>query len=233
MVLFFALAVVAFGTVGLGLAVAGAFSWIDRHRTRRKELFEALAARLGFDIVEAQGVTLREAMADASAQPYQRFGLHRPRAIHGRWHLVRGSGTAVVRLGDVVGLGDGSDDVTLATLEDPSLDLPLFSVRPRGAFGAPFERAVALPQDTEFEGRFEVFTPDAEAVRAILSAPVRALFVARGPRWYWQGSGQTLAVEPGGRAEADEAEALVAALEALAWALSRSQPANPLDHREK
>jgi hypothetical protein len=138
---------------------------------------------------------------------------------------VRGAGAAVVRLGDVTELGDGSDDVTLATLEDPSLDLPLFGVRPRGALGAPFERAVAFPEDPAFEGRFEVFTPEPEAVRATLSAPVRALLVARGPRWYWQGSGQTLAVEPGGLAEANEAEALVAALEALALVLSRNRPA--------
>ena len=221
MVLFFALAVVALGTVGLALAVAGAFFWIQHYRGRRLEMWKALAARLGFDIVEAQSVTLRDLMADAASQPYQRFAVHRPREIHERRHLVRGAGAAVVRLGDVTELGDGSSDVTLATLEDPSLDLPLFSVRGRLAFGAPFEPAVPFPEDPEFEARFQVFSPDAAAVRAILSSEVRALLLARGPRWYWQGSGQTLAVEAGGRAEADEAEALVAALEAFAQIVPR------------
>jgi hypothetical protein len=61
----------------------------------------------------------------------------------------------------------------------------------------------------------------ADAVHAVLSAPVRALLIASGPRWYWQGAGQTLAVEPGGLAEADEAEALVTALEALAQVVPR------------
>ena len=221
MALFLALAVMALGTVGLALAVAGAFFWIDRYHTRRRQVFESVAARLGFDVVEGQSVSLHAAMADAASQPYLRFALHRPRAIHERRHLVRGSGAAVVRVGDVVELGDGSDEVTLATLEDPSLDLPLFSVRPRGAFGAPSERPVSFPEDPEFEAGFQVFAPDAAAVRATLSAEVRALLLARGPRWYWQGSGQTLAVEPGGRAEADEAEALVTALEALVQVVPR------------
>lgn len=221
MVLLFALAVIALGTVGLALAVAGAFFWIDRHRTRRRELFLSLAARLGFDVVEAQDVPLGEAMADAASQPYQRFALHRPRAIHDRRHLVRGSGAAVVRLGDVTELGDSSNDVTLAALEDPSLFLPLFSVRPRGAFGAPRERPVPFREDPPFEAAFEVFGPDPDAVRATLTPEVRSLLLARGPRWYWQGSAQTLAVEPGGTAEADEAEALVAGLEAVVQAVPR------------
>jgi hypothetical protein len=204
---------------GTALVVGGLFFWIEQHRGRRAAMWKALAERLGFDIVEAQDESLREAMADAAAQPYQRFGLHRPRAIHGRRHLVRGSGAAVVRVGDVTEQGDGIDDVTLATLEDPSLDLPLFSVRPRGAFGAPSEPAVPFREDPGFEDRFQVFAPDADAVRATLVADVRRLILAR--NWYWQGSGQTVAVGPGGRAEADEAEALVAGLEAFAQIVRR------------
>jgi hypothetical protein len=126
-----------------------------------------------------------------------------------------------VRLGDVIEAGDGSGDVTLATLEDPSLDLPLFSARPRGAFGAPPARAVPFREDPSFEAAFEVFGPDPDAVRATLTPDVRSLLLARGPRWYWQGSAQTLAVEPGGTAEADEAEALVAGLEAVAQVVPR------------
>jgi hypothetical protein len=201
---------------GAALVVGGVFFWKDHVRASRADMWKALAERLGFDVVEAQDVPLREATADAASQPYQRFGLHRPRAIQGYRHLVRGSGAAVVRLGDVTERGDGLDDVTLATLEDPALDLPLFSVRPRGAYGAPSERPVSFREDPGFEARFEVFAPDTDAVRATLVADVRALLLARGPRWYWQGSGQTLAVEPGGTAEADETEALVAGLEAVA-----------------
>ena len=38
MALFLALAVMALGTVGLALAVAGAFFWIDRYHTRRRQV---------------------------------------------------------------------------------------------------------------------------------------------------------------------------------------------------
>jgi hypothetical protein len=206
---------------GMALVVGGAFFWIRHSRGQRAAMWKTFAARLGFDVVEAQPVTLRQAMADAASQPYQRFGLHRPREIHERRHLVRGVGAAVVRVGDVADVGDGSSDVTLATIEDPSLDLPLFSVRPRALIGSPFDRAIPFGEDPEFDARFQVFAPDEGAARAVLSAPVRALLLARGPRWYWQGSAQTLAVGPGGTAEADEAEALVAALEALAQVLAR------------
>jgi len=221
MMVFLGLLTLAVIAGGVAVVVGGLFFWIKRHRARRTDMWRALAERLGFDVVEPQDIPLRDAMAEAAAQAYQRFGLHRPRAIHGRRHLLRRSGASVVRLGDVTALGDGSDDVTLATLEDPSLDLPLFSVRPRGAFGAPSEPPVSLREDPGFEARFEVFAPDADAVRAILKPDVRAALLGRGPRWYWQGSGQTLAVEPGGTAQADEAEALVAGLEALARIVAR------------
>lgn len=208
------------GLAGTGLAIGGLFYWNERLRRRRTAELSSLALRLGFDVVEAEPLPPCDPRTPALG--FDPIPVHGPDVLRYRRHLVRGSGAAVVRLGDTAALGDGGGEVTLATIEDPGFDWPVFAVRPRRAFGAPLTvLPVPIPEDAAFEAAFAVYSHDRGRVRAVLTPPVRAALLARGPLWYWEGSGRTLGVTDARRASPAEAEALLSGLEAVAQVVPR------------
>lgn len=220
MVFFLGLLVLAVVVGGVALATAGVFFWREQHARHRAAFYASVASRLGFDVVEGAAGT-------PNGEPFATFAAHGPQALRGRRHLVRGAGAAVLRLGDVSQPGDTSGDLTLAALEDPGLDLPLFTARPRGAFGAPWQPAVAFPDDPVFERVFEVFGLDPAAVRTVLGPTVRAALVAHGEGLYWEAHGRHLAVTDGGLADLGEAEGLLDGLDAIVRVLPRGAGQHP------
>jgi hypothetical protein len=200
--------------------VALVFWWSLRHRRERSAMWTALATELPMDLVLGRSVPLGEA---ARAALLERHRVHGPKALLGRPHLAcRQPSGATLRAGDTAQFGEGADELTLIQWEDPRWTLPLLAVRPRSPLASPFASPIEAFGDPEFDRTFEVFAPDAEAVRAVLGPELRSVLVTQGARWFWECCETSVAVSDGGLASVAEIRALIAGLSVVAGSLRQS-----------
>jgi hypothetical protein len=192
-----------------GAVVAGVFLWIRHVKGQRRAGLASLADRIGFRYVAPKSQGLQDRLRAAMAMPnVSQYGMHGPWVLDDVAHIEGTADGSVLRLGNTPGRGEGSDDVTLATAEDPRLDLPTFGVTPRTPLGVPPGAAMAFPEDPEFASRFWVCGPDPEAVRVRLQPAIRRELLSRG-YFFLEGYGHTCAVTREGIEDGAGAEALL------------------------
>ncbi len=198
--------ILRFGAFALATAVMVAFGsafalvlwWNRRQLLRRNAMLQALAERLGFKFVEAVPSTRRAGITlfDRPPQVFLRYHLRGPAPLRRSAHMESVSADPRLCLGEVLDTTRMvSEDITLATADDATLDLPIFCVEPWPRhpslwFAMHGLEPIAMPEDPAFNERFSVRGPDAAAVRRVLDETIRRELTRQS--YTLEGHGQTL-----------------------------------------